>query len=69
MSSRKRGQAGGEGPQGRELKMGMIYITIQIVPTDMICQSRTSWTSGTRGATGTRIENGNNLYYNTNCSL
>ena len=34
----KRGQAGREGPQGRELKMGIIYVTIQIVPTDMICR-------------------------------
>ena len=38
MSSRKRGQAGGEGPQGRELKMGIIHVTIQSVPTDMICR-------------------------------
>ena len=38
MSSRKRGQAGREGPQGRELKMGIIHVTIQIVPTDMICR-------------------------------
>ena len=38
MSSRKRGEAGREGPQGRELKMGMIYVTIQIVPCDMICR-------------------------------
>ena len=30
---RKRGEAGREGPQGRELKMGMIYVTIQIVST------------------------------------
>ena len=36
MSSRKRGQAGREGPQGRELKMGIINVTIQIVPTDVI---------------------------------
>ena len=36
MSSRKRGQAGREGPQGRELKMVIIHVTIQIVPTDMI---------------------------------
>ena len=32
------GQAGREEPQGRELKMGIIYVTIQIVPTDMICR-------------------------------
>ena len=38
MSSRKRGQAGREGPQGRELKMVIIHVTIQIVPTDMICR-------------------------------
>ena len=36
MSSRKRGQAGREGQQGRELKMGIIHVTIQIVPSDMI---------------------------------
>ena len=38
MSSRKRGQAGREGPRGRELKMGIIYVTIQIVPSNMICR-------------------------------
>ena len=38
MSSRKRGQAGREGPRGRESKMGIIHVTIQIVPTDMICR-------------------------------
>ena len=38
MSSRKRGQAGREGPQGRELKMVIIHVTIQIVSTDMICR-------------------------------
>ena len=38
MSSRKRGQAGREGPQGRELKMGIIHVTIQIVPSNMICR-------------------------------
>ena len=38
MSSRKRGQAGREGQQGRELKMGRIYVTIQIVPSNMICR-------------------------------
>ena len=38
MSSRKRGEAGQEGPQGRELKMGIIHVTIQIVPTDIICR-------------------------------
>ena len=36
MSSRKRGQAGREGPQGGELKMGIIHVTIQIVPINMI---------------------------------
>ena len=36
MSSRKRGRAGREGPWGRELKMGIIHVTIQIVLTDMI---------------------------------
>ena len=38
MSSRKRGQAGREVQRGRELKMGIIHVTIQIVPTDMICR-------------------------------
>ena len=40
MSSRTRGQAGRELKLGRELKMGIIHvtITIQIVPTDMICR-------------------------------
>ena len=38
MSSRKRGQAGREGQQGRELKMGIIHVTIQIVPCNMICR-------------------------------
>ena len=38
MSSRKRGQAGRKVQQGRELKMGIIHVTIQIVPTDMICR-------------------------------
>ena len=36
MSSRKREQAGREGPRGRALKMGIIHVTIQIVPTDNI---------------------------------
>ena len=26
------------GPQGRELKMGIIHVTIQIVPSNMICR-------------------------------
>ena len=38
MSSRKRGQAGREGQQGRELKMRIIHVTIQIVPSNMICR-------------------------------
>ena len=37
MSSR-RGQAGREVQLERELKMGLIHVTIQIVPTDMICR-------------------------------
>ena len=37
MSSRKRGQAGREVQQGRELKMGIIHVTIQIVPSNIIC--------------------------------
>ena len=38
MSSRTRGQAGREVQLGRELKMGIIDVSIQIVPTDMICR-------------------------------
>ena len=38
MSSRKRGQAGREGPRGRELKMAIIHVTIEIVPSNMICR-------------------------------
>ena len=38
MSRRKRGQAGRDGPRGRESKMGIIHVTMQIVPTDMICR-------------------------------
>ena len=33
MSSRKRGQAGREGPRGREF-----HVTILIVPSNMICR-------------------------------
>ena len=33
MSGRKRGEARQVGPQGQELKMGIIQVTIQIVPT------------------------------------
>ena len=38
MSSRKRGQAGREGPRGREKKIGIIYVTIQIIHSNMICR-------------------------------
>ena len=38
MSSRKRGQAGREGPRGRELKIGIIYVTTKIVSSNMICR-------------------------------
>ena len=38
MSSRTRGQAGREVQLGRELKMGIIDVSIQIVPTDFICR-------------------------------
>ena len=40
MSSRTRGQARREVQLGRELKMGIIHVTIaiQIVPTDMKCR-------------------------------
>ena len=62
MSSRKRGQAGREGPQGRELKMGIIQY--EVFP--LIYVESKTWTSGTRGTTGTRIENGNNSCYNSN---
>ena len=67
MSSRKRGQAGREGPQGGELKMGIIHVTIQIVPTDMIC--RVDVDKRDERDHRDENENGNNLYYNTNCSL
>ena len=33
MWSRKRGQAGQEGPRGRKSKMGIIHVTILIVPS------------------------------------
>ena len=51
MSSLKRCQAGREGQQGRELKMGIIYVTIQIVPSNMICRvenvdKRDEWDHG-----------------------
>ena len=68
MSSRKRGQAGREGPQGRELKMGIIHVTIQIVPTDMICRVENVDKRDERDHRDEN-ENGNNLCYNTNCSL
>ena len=67
MSSRKRGQAGREGPQGRELKMGIIHVTIQIVPTDMICRVENVDKRDERDHRD-EIENGNNSCYNTNCS-
>ena len=38
MASRNRGQTGREGPRGRELKMGIIHVTIEIVPSNMICR-------------------------------
>ena len=41
MSSRKRGQAGQEGPRGRESKMGIIHVTILIVPSNMIYRVET----------------------------
>ena len=68
MSSRKRGQAGREGPRGRELKMGIIHVTIQIVPSNMRCRVENVDKRDERDH-GTRIENGNNSCYNTNCSL
>ena len=68
MSSRKRGQAGREGPQGGELKMGIIHVTIQIVPTDMISRVENVHKRDERGHRDEN-ENGNNLYCNTNCSL
>ena len=46
MSSRKRGQA------GRELKMGIIHVTIQIVPTDMSMSSRKRGRAGREGPRG-----------------
>ena len=38
MSSRKRGQAGREGTRGRELKMAIIHVTIQIIHSNMKCR-------------------------------
>ena len=54
MSSRKRGQAGRELKQERELKMGIIYITItiQIVPSDMICRVEYRGQAGREGPQG-----------------
>ena len=52
MSSRKRGQAGREGPRGRESN----NVTILIVPSNMNVESKTL-PSGTRGTTGTINEN------------
>ena len=49
MSSRKRGQAGREGPRGRELKMGIIHVTIQIVPSNMICRRKRGQAGRTTG--------------------
>ena len=37
MSNRKRGQAGREGPRGRE-KKGIIHVTIQIIHSNMKCR-------------------------------
>ena len=67
MSSRTRGQAGREVQLGRELKMGIIQVTIQIVPCNMICRVENVDKRDAR-YTGTRIENRNNSCYNTNCS-
>ena len=70
MSSRKRGPAGREGPRGRELKMGIIHVTIaiQIEPTDMICRVENVEKRDERDHRDEN-ENGNDLCYNTNCSL
>ena len=68
MSSRKRGQTGREVQQGRELKMGIIYVTIQIVHSNMICRVENVDKRDERDHRDEN-ENGNNLYYNTNCSL
>ena len=67
MSGRKRGQAGREGPQGRELKMVIIHVTIQIVSTDMLCRVENVDKREERDHRDEN-ENGNDLYYNTNCS-
>ena len=56
------------GPQGRELKMGIIHVTIQIVPTDMICRVENVDKRDERDHRDEN-ENGNDLCYNTNCSL
>ena len=57
MSSRKRGQAGREGPQGRELKMIIIHVTIQSVPTDMICRIENGQ-AGREGPQGRELKMG-----------
>ena len=52
MSSRKRGQAGREGPRGRELKMAIIHVTIEIVPSNIDMSSRKLGQAGREGPRG-----------------
>ena len=68
MSSRKRGQAGREGPRGRESKMGIIHVIILIVTSNTIyrfetADKRDEWDHGDR------IKNRNNFCYNKKCSI
>ena len=58
MSSRKRGQAGGEGPRGRELKMRITHVTIQIVPSNMICRVENVDKRGGEGPRGRELKMG-----------
>ena len=61
MSSRKRGQAGREVQQGRELKMGIIHVTIQIVRTRGLAGYDTNVASRKRGQAGREGPQGREL--------
>ena len=50
----KRGQAGPQGRQGRELKSGIIHVLLKDVFCIWYVLSKT-WTSGTSGTPGTGI--------------
>ena len=69
MSSRKRGQAGREGPRGREYEIGIIYVTTKIVPSNMICRVENVDKRDERDHGNENLKNRNNSCYNTNCSL